>query len=258
MAESALRKSSIEGHPNVFVLTLDRPPVNALALETYDEIARTFASVGDDPAVRAIVLTGGGERAFSAGADLKAVSQATPATTEARARAARVMFEAIRHAPVPVIAAVNGVALGAGLVVASVCDVIVASDRARFGLPEIDVGLMGGTKHLGRLVPPGVMRWMAFTGARVDGDFLARFGAVHSVVPADRLMPAALAIADEIAGKSPAAIRMMKQMIDLTEELPVAQGYRAEQLATMLIAQHPHAKEAARAALEKRKPRFED
>jgi enoyl-CoA hydratase len=256
MPDTALRRSALEAHPHVLLLTLDRPPVNALALETYDEIARSFETVGDDPAVRCVVLTGAGERAFSAGADLKSVSEATPETTEARARAARRMFEAIRHAALPVVAAVNGAALGAGLVMASVCDVIVASEAARFGLPEIDVGLMGGTKHLGRVVPLAVMRWMAFTGARVDGHFLARFGAVHEVVASDRLLGAALAIADAVAAKSPAAIRMMKQMVDLTEELPVAPGYHAEQLATMIMARHPDAKEAARAAFEKRKPRF--
>ena len=255
-SEKVLRVGWAEGHPGVMHVVIDRPPVNAITLAAYREILETFSTIGDDPAVRCVVLSSASERAFIGGSDVNELKKLAPASAVDRSRTARRCFEAVRHTPVPVIAAVNGPAYGSGLAIVSVCDVVVCSERARFALPEINVGVMGGTKHLTRLVPLQMMRWMAFTGNKVDGQTLARLGTVHSVVAEEQLMAAAFAIADDIAAKSPAAVRMMKEAMDLTEEMDLGVGYHAEQLCTAIISSHPEAKEAAAAFLEKRKPNF--
>ncbi len=254
--EKVLRVGWAEGHPGVMHVVIDRPPVNAITLAAYREILGIFSTIADDPDVRCVVLSSACERAFIGGSDVNELKKLAPASAVDRSRTARRCFEAVRHTPVPVIAAVNGPAYGSGLAIVSVCDVVVCSERARFALPEINVGVMGGTKHLTRLVPLQMMRWMAFTGAKVDGHTLARIGSVHSVVPEDQLLAAAFAIADDIAAKSPAAVRMMKEAMDLTEEMDLGAGYHAEQLCTAIISSHPQAKEAASAFLEKRKPDF--
>src|SRR5207244_5880639 len=121
--------------------------------------------------------------------------------------------------------AVNGYALGGGLVMVAQCDIVVAAETATFGLPEINVGVMGGTKHLARIVPEKVMRWMALTGNRVDAAFLQRLGAIYKVVAKEQVLDAALAVADEICAKSPAAVRLMKEVINLTEPMDLDNGY---------------------------------
>jgi len=128
----------------------------------------------------------------------------------------------------------------------------VAAEKATFGLPEIDVGVMGGTKHLARIVPEKVMRWMALSGKRVTAAYLERLGAIHQVVPREQLLEAALAAADEICTKSPAAVRLMKEVINLTEHMNLNDGYHVETYATAIISTHPDSKEAARAFREKR------
>ena len=156
----------------------------------------------------------------------------------------------------PVIAAVNGHALGSGLVMVSQCDVIVAAESATFGLPEITVGVMGGTKHLARIVPEKLMRWMALTGNRVDAAHLARLGVIHKVVPRREVLAAALEVAADICAKSPASVRLMKEVINLTESMDLDNGYHVETYATAIISTHPDSKEAARAFQEKRPANF--
>jgi len=153
---------------------------------------------------------------------------------------------------VPVIGAINGPALGGGLAIVAQCDVIVAAETATFGLPEIDVGVMGGTKPLARMVPEKVMRWMALSGQRVTAAYLERLGVIHQVVPREKLLETALAAADEICAKSPAAVRLMKEVINLTEHMNLDDGYHVETYATAIISTHPDSKEAARAFKEKR------
>jgi len=173
-----------------------------------------------------------------------------------RTRVIRQVFDAIRRNPVPVIAAVNGHALGGGLVMVAQCDIVIAADTATFGLPEINVGVMGGTKHLARIVPEKVMRWMALTGSRVDAAYLERLGAIQKVVPKERVLDTALAMADEICAKSPAGVRLMKEVINLTEPMDLDNGYHVETYATAIISTHPDSKEAAKAFKEKRKPSY--
>lgn len=253
MAEHSVYCIRPEGRPHVLLITIDRPPVNAMSLAAYRELLAALRSIEDDPDIRCAVLTGGGDRAFVAGADVRELEALDPASTLERARIARQVFDAIRSAPVPVIAAVNAHALGAGLVMVAQSDFVIASDKASFGLPEINVGAMGGTKHLARIVPEKVMRWMALTGNRVDAAYLERLGAVQKVVPRDQVLETALVAADDICLKSPASVRLMKEVINLTEPMDLNHGYHVETYATAIISSHPHSKEAAKAFQEKRK-----
>ncbi|HEY6868379.1 MAG TPA: enoyl-CoA hydratase-related protein [Novosphingobium sp.] len=255
MQVDGLNVTRPEGHPGVLLVTLDRPPVNALSLALFKALRDLFLSVGGEPGVRCVVLTGAG-RMFSAGADVKELSERTIESQLARSVVSRGCFDAIRRCEVPVIAAVNGAALGAGLVVASSCDLMVASEAATFALPEVNVGVMGGTRHSARVLPDKLVRYLALTGRRIDARTLQSYGGINEIVAPERLLDAALDLADEIARKSPMAIKLMKESINLTEDMPVIEGYRVEQLFTTLASGMEESKEAAAAFVEKRDPRW--
>lgn len=240
------------GNPQVLVLTIDRPPRNAMSLETHRELLAALRASDDDPQVRCVVLTGAGEKCFVAGGDVGELGAMDADSALVRTRVIRQVFDAIRRHRVPVVGAINGHALGSGLVMASQCDILVAAETATFGLPEIDVGVMGGTRHLARIVPEKVMRWMALTGGRMDAAALQRLGVVQLVLPREQVLPAAVDIAAGIAAKSPAAVRLMKEVINLTESMSLDDGYHVETYATAIISTHPDSKEAAAAFREKR------
>jgi enoyl-CoA hydratase len=238
----------------VLVVTLDRPPVNTLLLETYAELARTFDAIGMRRDVNCVVLTAAGAKAFCAGLDLKEFASAKLEDDPGRAAIVRHCFSAIRHCALPVIAAVNGPALGAGCVLTSVCDIRIASENATFGLPEINVGRCGGTAHMGRHLPQGVLRRMSFTGQPISAAEAHRFGYVDQVVSSDRLMASVLELANAIAAKAPLGLRLGKAALNETEYLAVEEGYAAEQRYSTRLMATEDAREATRAVLEKRKP----
>jgi enoyl-CoA hydratase len=242
----------------VLVVTINTPPVNALGLAHFRELRDLFLNVTDRfPKARCVVLTGAG-RAFCAGADVRELSARTTETQVARSVVSRGCFDAIRRCPVPVVGAVNGAAVGAGVVIASCCDLLLASETATFSLPEILIGSMGGTRHTRRLVPDKIMRYMAFTGRKFDAHFLQQHGGINEVLSAEDLLPAALELAAEIATRSPSGVSLMKESINLTEDMPVTEGYRVEQLFTTLASGIPDSAEAGRAYLEKRQPVWSD
>jgi enoyl-CoA hydratase len=248
-------RAEVEDH--VAMVTFDRPPVNALNRQAYDEITAFFRTLGDDREVRVAVLTGGGARAFCAGADLgpaQARSDEPPPLDSGLP--VRDAFWAIYDCAVPVIGAINGAALGAGLAIAAVCDILIASERAVFGLPEINVGLLGGGRHLQRLVGPYRMRRMMFTGLRASAEEMYRFGCVEQVVPHDQLIPAARTLAAEIATKSPVAVRLAKESLNRAEFMDLKEGYRTEQDYTARLRNFEDSREARQAFLEKRPPVF--
>jgi len=252
-AESGrVRRERPEGRPHVLLITVDRPPANAMSLAAHRELLDALRAADDDPRIRCIVLTGAGDRCFVAGGDVGELGALDPASALERTRVIRKVFDAIRRNRVPVIAAVNGHALGGGLVMVSQCDIVIAAENATFGLPEINVGVMGGTRHLARIVPEKVMRWMALTGNRVDAAYMERIGVVQQVVPRGKALEAALVAADGICAKSPAAVGLMKEVINLTESMSLDDGYHVETYATAIISAHPDSKEAARAFREKR------
>ena len=252
MNSSHIKTSRPPDHPHVLLITIDRPPLNAMTLDAHRELLAALRSVEEDDDIRCVVLTGAGERAFVAGGDVGELGAMDAASALVRTRVVRQVFDAIRRNPVPVIGAINGHALGGGLVMMSQCDIVIAAETATFGLPEINVGVMGGTKHLARIVPEKVMRWMALTGKRVDAAYMERLGVVQQVVPREQVLQAALQAADDICAKSPASVRLMKEVINLTESMNLDDGYHVETYATAIISTHPDSKEAAKAFKEKR------
>lgn len=257
MPDARIRIELPDDHPHVLLATIDNPPVNVMNTALYLRMKEFFDGIAGDGTVRCIVLTGAGTRAFVAGSDVKDFAVLTPGTALARARVIRNAFTAIRECVVPVIAAINGPALGAGMAIAAACDVVVAADSATFGLPEINVGVLGGAQHLSRMVPPKRMRRMALSGERLSTQDLMAAGGVERVVPADELLAEALGMADEIAEKSPPAIRLQKECLNLIETLGVDEGYHIEQLGTAILTSLPESKEAASAFIAKRKLKFD-
>jgi enoyl-CoA hydratase len=241
----------------VATVTLNRPPVNALGRGIRQEITHVFDALHDRDDVRAVVLTGSG-RVFCAGADIKERSQLTgePGEHGALNRLVREMFYSILECRKPVIAAVNGAALGAGFALTLCCDMLVASEEAVFGMPEVDVGLAGGVKFLQRHFTPSKSRRLLMTGQRVPAQELYRLGVLEACVPADRVMPEALALARELAAKSPLAVQILKESFNAVENLSLRDGYRLEQDMTVELSKSEDAQEAKRAFLEKRKPVF--
>ena len=241
----------------IALVTLDRPPVNAVDTRVLDEVMRVFDALSDRDDVRVAILTGAG-RMFCAGADIKARLERAPEPGDfwQHSRRAREAFHAIMECRVPVIAAINGPALGAGLAIVASCDILVASDEAVLGLPEINVGLLGGGRHAMRLFPHSKARRLMLTGQRIGGPELYRLGVVEACVPPVELLSAARTIAAEIAGKSPIAIRLAKHALNTIEEMSLRDGYRFEQNMTGELGKTEDSKEAMRAFVEKRPPVF--
>ena len=245
-----------EGH--VVVLTLDAPPVNALTRILNDELTEALDIVSETPDIRAVVLTGAG-KVFCAGADLKGRAENIkhPGDMMAHARRTRECFHAIRECAKPVVAAINGAALGSGLAMVASSDILIASERATLGLPEVDVGLLGGCSHAMRLFGHSRLRRMALTGYRVGADELYRLGIVEACTAPDDLLPRALELAQAIAAKSPVSTRMGKHTLNVIEDMSLRDGYRYEQDMTAAIGLTEDAREAQLAFKEKRAPVFQ-
>lgn len=255
--ENKLIKTTIEDH--IAVVTMDAPPVNAQSREFVEELISVFDELNETPTVRVIVLTGAG-KVFSAGADIKSRGKvgAVPGDTYRHLRRTREIGFSIMESNKPVIAAVNGPALGAGMGLAVCSDIILASDNAVFGLPEIDIGLMGGVRHTMRLFPHSLTRRMVLSGYRVPAEELYRRGIIEACVPREQLMDEAMKMARTIASKSPMALKLAKRAINTVETMGLKDGYRFEQNLTVEMTQHEDSKEAMAAFLEKRPAVFKD
>lgn len=240
----------------VAVVEITRPPVNALCFDAYDELRAVFEQLSCDPGLSAVVLTGAGDRAFCAGHDVREFVTLTPESAHAQLPRVRAAFDAVQECAVPVVAAVNGAAIGAGLALASLSDIRLASTTAVFALPEIDVGVLGSASHLMRLVPQGTARLLALTGRRLGAQEALGLGLVEQVHPPEDLLAAAMAVAQEIAGKSPAAVRFCKQALNQLEGLDVQAGYALECELTALLRQGADAAEDARAFVGHRRPQY--
>lgn len=238
------------------VVTFHRPPVNAMVEASYAEVGRLFRELATLPGLRVVILRSALPRVFIAGRDINEFLEMDQAKAEARAPIVRECFWAIYECPVPTIAAVNGPALGAGLLIASMCDLIIAADSAFFGLPEINVGSLGGARHVARLVPQHLVRRMMLTGGRVSAAELHRLGVIDQVVPKLLVEATARRRAEEIAAKSPVAVRLAKEVLNRIEFMDLRSGYELEQTYTARLMGFDDAKEAARAFLERRPPVF--
>ena len=253
---------AVDVDDHVATVTLDRPPVNAITRATMVEMAQVFNELSEDRDVRVAIFTAAGERAFMAGVDLRAVGSddrgddVPAALVTDPGRAARDAMWAITDCAVPVIAAVNGPALGAGLAFAACCDIIIAAEEATFGTTEINVGLLGASAHLSLLVGRHKARELFFTGEVVPAAELHRLGAVRAVVPRGQLAAEAAALAASLAAKSPIALRLAKEAMNRVEWLPLKEGYRTEQEYTRRLLGFDDAAEARAAYLEKRDPEW--
>lgn len=256
MSEILVKATRHPANEAIQILTIDRPPRNAMSMETYRQLLRHLREGSADGSVRCVILTGAGDKSFVAGGELSEHAQLTPQTAAERTALVREVNDAIRRHRAPTIAAVNGYAVGGGLVLMASCDIVFASSNATFSLPEVKVGILGGTRHLRRLVPDKVVRWMALTGNFVDAAYFQRLGVIQDVVPPEKLMDIAIKTAEEICQHSIPAVQLMKECLNLTEHMDLDEGYHVECFATSILKSTPEAKEAAVAALEKRKPDF--
>ncbi len=247
---------SLEGHDGVALVTIDRPEVrNALNMALLAELAETLEALDRDTSVRAVVLTGAGEAAFAAGADIAELADQTPERLRAEGHFAA--WDRIATVGVPVIAAVRGYALGGGCELAMSCDLIVAGDDARFGQPEIRIGVMpgaGGTQRLTRAIGQARAMDLILTGRMFTADEALAAGLVSRVVPAAETASAAIELATVIAGMPPLAVRAAKAAVRSAAELPLAEGLRRERDAFFDLFATDDQREGMAAFMAKRTP----
>jgi enoyl-CoA hydratase len=247
----------VERDGHVGVVLMNRPQqLNALSGELMDAVVEALAVLDGDPEIRAIVL-GGGERAFAAGADITELAAGTPISLYESRRIDR--WDAIRDVRTPVVAAVSGFCLGGGCELAMLCDLIVASETARFGQPEINLGVMpgaGGTQRLTRAVGKAVAMDMILTGRMLSAREALAAGLVARVVAKEAWLAEAKRVAGEIAMKSPVSVRLAKESVDEAFEAPLAVGIDFERRAFYLARASEDAGEGLNAFLEKRPPDF--
>jgi enoyl-CoA hydratase len=237
-------------------VVLNHPPVNALDSRGWNELARCIAAHGQDSSVRVVVIAAEG-RGFCAGVDIKELAADSAAITSVN-RGCYDTFGAIYDCEVPVLSAVHGFCLGGGIGIAGSSDVVLASEDASFGLPEIDRGALGAATHLMRLVGMQKTRRMLYTGEPVSAQEVHRLGGVESVVPRDRLRDAALSLAVKIAEKSPKAMRLAKWSLNGIELMDIKKSYRFEQGFTLELYTSPDSQEARDAFVDKRDAKFGD
>lgn len=239
----------IEVEERVAWVVINRPPVNALRTLTWEELNGAVRMLSARSSTSVVVLRSAAPGIFSAGADIKELPM-SPSMDEARQRLSRDVLDGVLDAPQPYIASIDGVALGGGCALASAADIRVGTADASFGLPEINVGRCGGSRHLMRHLSQGAVRLLYFTGSQLSSGEALRLGLLNLVF--DRLDEQTAELAHQIAGKSPTALRMAKQALNLAERLDVRTGYEVEQQFSLRLAGTPDAREAAEAFAEKR------
>ena len=250
----------VEQDGPIALVTIDNPPVNALSAALLDELGGELERLDGDPAVRAIVVRGAGERAFVAGADIKEFPKLREAPREGgSARGIQRIGRQLEGMRTPVIAAIHGFCLGGGLELAMACDIRVAAEDAELGQPEIKLGLLpggGGTQRLPRLVGHGRALVMNMTGDSISGAQAYEWGLVERAVARDRLLDAALEIARTLAERSAHALAVIKEIAAETRDLPLDEGLRREGEAFARCLASEDGQEGVAAFIEKRKPRW--
>jgi enoyl-CoA hydratase len=245
----------------VATITLNRPSVlNALNLQLLEELTSTLATLATDDTVRAVILTGAGPKAFAAGADISELNALPDGrAAEAQARRGQALTRAFERLRVPVIAAVNGFALGGGCELAMACDIRIASENAKFGQPEVNLGILpgyGGTQRLTRLVGEGLAMYLCLSGEMIDAQQALRVGLVQKVVAADALIDEALRLARVIAAKAPLAVAAAKRAIVDGAALSLDDALALEALLFGQTVVSEDFREGSRAFLDKRAATF--
>jgi enoyl-CoA hydratase len=251
---------SVDIRDHIARVTISRPEVlNALNEQTVREIHTAFSTLGDDRNVRVVILTGAGEKAFVAGADINELAQVTPLGGEASSRLGQEALLEIEDLGKPVIAAVNGFALGGGLEIALACHFRFASENAKMGLPEVGLGIIpgyGGTQRLPRIVGLGIALELITTGRMIDAAEALRIGLVNAVLPQAELLPHAEKVAHEILSKGPLAVRCAMDAAIGGLDSTLEQGLAQESTYFGLLSATTDMREGLKAFLEKRKPSF--
>lgn len=247
----------------VALVTIDRPPVNALSWKTMQELSETLDELGKDSQVKVIVLTGEGKNmTFIAGADLKEMAQInSPEQAEDLAKKGQEVLNQLERMKKPVIAAINSVCVGGGNELAMACHIRIASDRARFGQPEINLGIIpgfGGTQRLTRIVGPSKASELILTGDMITAQEALRIGLVDRVVPDGELLRQALGLAKKIASKGAVAIAYVLEAIGSGLSVSLEEGLKNEARLFGKVAETEDMREGVRAFLEKRQPSFKD
>ena len=250
----------IELRDGILLLTIDRPQVlNALNAETVEEIYHVFAAARDDATVKAVIVTGGGQKAFVAGADINELARKTPITGKETSERGQFILSFIERYPKLVIAAINGFALGGGCELALACHIRIASEKAQLGLPEVSLGIIpgyGGTQRMARLLGKGKALELICTGDRMGAVEAERIGLVNKVVPPDQLMTTAEEMARKIMSRGPLAIRAAIEAVTRGSEMPMHEGEFLEATLFGLLCASEDTKEGMAAFLEKRPAQF--
>lgn len=261
----------IEIADRVATVTIDRPPVNALSYQTFDEIAQAMEELSSGRDASAIVLRAADDaRLFCGGVDLQdspkrfrpdgrpadGAPQGDARDQVDPGRIARRCFNSIFECGLPVIAAVHGKVIGAGVAIVASCDLVVASTEASFALTEINVGVLGGVRHAQRLCGNHLAKRMFLTGEFVSADEIYRRGGIEAVVAPAELIATVTALAAKIASKSPIAVRLAKESANRVESMSLLDGYRTEQDYTQRVRRHADSEEARLAFVEKRSAEF--
>jgi len=244
----------------IATLTLNRPDkLNALNAELVEALATAVNELSRDASLRCAILTGAGDKAFAAGADIAAMANLSPAAAHAFSAKGHALCAAIEAANVPFLGAVNGFALGGGCEIALACDFLYASDRAKFGQPEVKLGVIpgfGGTQRLSRRVGLGLARELCFTGAAIDAATALRIGLVNAVVPHAELVAKVTEVAKTIAQMGPRAITECKRVLLRGDDLPLAEANDLESRAFASLFETADQREGMAAFLEKRAAKF--
>ena len=244
----------------VATVTVNRPKVlNALNTPTWADLRTAFEDARDDDAVRGVILTGAGDKAFIAGADIGELAHASAVEAEQASRFGQEVLELVENLGKPVIAAVNGFALGGGCETAMACTIRIAVDTARFGQPEVKLGLLpggGGTQRLPRLVGKGRALQLILSGGMISAQEAYRIGLVNEIVPAANLIARAEEILKQIAGNAPVAVRLSLEAVNKGTDTSQSEGFALEASYFGLCAATEDKKEGTSAFLEKRAPQF--
>lgn len=256
----AFENLTLERDGAIATLTLNRPKVlNALNTPTMDELRRAVLEVKYDRALRVLIITGAGDKSFVAGADINELATQAPAQGKEHALRGQHVFDLIENMGKPVIAAINGFALGGGCELALACTLRIAADTARLGQPEINLGIMpgyAGSQRLPRLVGKGVALDLLLTGRQVKADEALQMGLVNRVVPAAELMTEARKLATELASKAPIAAQYIIEAVNKGLEISFDKGQFLEATLFGLVASTDDMREGTKAFLEKRKAEF--
>jgi len=251
---------AVEKKGNVAVVTVNKPQVlNILDTPTVLEIEQCFDTLAKDDSVFVIVITGAGEKAFIAGGDIKEMSVKNAVDGREYGRNGQRALFAIENCPKPVIAAVNGYALGGGTELAMACDIIIASEKAKFGQPEVGLGItpgFAGTQRMPRIVGRGRGKELIFTGRMLDAGEALRIGLANKVVAPEKLMDEALALANKIAENGQLAVRSCKELVNFAMDTDLASGLEKEAGAFGVCFSTEDQKEGMKAFTDKRKPEF--